>query len=50
MTNNALQNSDLKNEIMIYREIIYAIDIHCKAMELAFILYIAHILNTSQRK
>jgi len=38
MTSNVLQNSDLKNDIMIYREIICAIDIHCKAMELVFIL------------
>jgi len=33
-----LQNISLKNEIMIYKEIIYAVDIHRKAMELVFIL------------
>jgi len=35
-----LQNISLKNEIMIYEDIISAVDIHRKAMELVFILHI----------
>jgi len=33
-----LQNITLKNETVIYKQIIYAVDIHRKAMELVFIL------------
>jgi hypothetical protein len=37
MNNKKLQNISLKNEIMIYKGIISAVDIHRKAMELIFI-------------
>jgi len=37
MTANMLKNSNLENEIIIFKEIIHAIDIHRKAIKLVFI-------------
>jgi len=36
MKSSMLQNVSLKNEIVIYRKIIFAVDIHHKATELVF--------------
>jgi len=47
MKGNMLQNASLKNEIMIHEEIISAIHIHRKAMELVFIrIFIVYIMLT----
>ncbi|XP_025155305.1 uncharacterized protein LOC109504420 isoform X1 [Harpegnathos saltator] len=35
ITNNSLENSNLKNKIMIYKRIIFAVEIHRKAMQFA---------------
>jgi len=37
MTNNTMQSIKLKDEIVICKEIISAVDIHRKAMELLFV-------------
>jgi len=37
MAVNMLNNVYLKNEIIMYKEIIHAVDIHRKAMKLVFI-------------
>jgi hypothetical protein len=44
-TGKKLQGISLKNEIVIYKEIICAVNIHRKAMELVFIFDMSEILH-----
>jgi len=37
MQRDMLRNINLQNEVVIYQKIIYAVDIHRKAIELVFI-------------
>jgi len=50
MTSNMLQNISLRNEIMICKEIISAVDIHRKAMELVLFDYCTHYTNGTNKK
>jgi len=45
MRSKKLQSISLRNEIMIYKEIICAINIHRKAMELVFMYDMSKILH-----
>lgn len=44
---NILQKDELKNESKIYKKIIYAVDIHRKAMELVYVYLIRVHVNIS---